>query len=168
MDLGQMLATSTSRAPEKTAIIFRDQRTSFAELNRRVNQVANALIGLGIRPGDRVALYMHNIPLFVEAYYGILKAGAAYVPIEPTVPAARMQFVVHDSAPVAAVTNAALNTRLDGLDLPTIDIGAIGDSAADEQPGVARSAAARVLEYLRGQFVILRKPSNSPGPKLTD
>ena len=67
MDLGQMLAGTASRMPDKSAIIFRDQHTSFGELNRRVNQVANALIGLGIRPGDRVCLYIHNLPIFVEA-----------------------------------------------------------------------------------------------------
>ncbi len=68
MDLGQMLARTASRTPDKTAIIFRDQETSFGELNRRANQVANGLIGLGIQPGDRVALFIHNLPIFMEAY----------------------------------------------------------------------------------------------------
>ena len=56
MDLGRMLAQTAERFPNKTAIIFKDQKTSYAEFDRRANQVANALISLGVQPGDRVTL----------------------------------------------------------------------------------------------------------------
>src|SRR5262249_59761722 len=81
MNLGQMLAQTAERLPDKTAIRFRDQETTYADFDKRANQVANGLIALGVQPGDRVALLLHNIPLFMEAYYGILKAGAAVVPM---------------------------------------------------------------------------------------
>jgi long-chain acyl-CoA synthetase len=106
MDLGQMLARTATRTPEKTAIIFRDQHTSFAELNRRADQVANALIGLGIRPGDRVALYIHNIPIFIEGYYGILKAGATVVPLNVLYKAGELEYIFNDSGARAILTFA--------------------------------------------------------------
>ena len=63
MTLGQMLAQTAERLPNKTAIRFRDQETTYADFDKRANQVANGLIALGVQPGDRVALLLHNIPL---------------------------------------------------------------------------------------------------------
>lgn len=104
MDLGQMLARSAGRTPEKTAVIFRDQQTSYAELNRRANQVANALVGLGIRPGDRVAIFIHNLPIFIEAYYGILKAGATVIPLNVLYKAGELEYIFNDSGARAVLT----------------------------------------------------------------
>jgi long-chain acyl-CoA synthetase len=104
MDLGQMLAQAAERTPDKTAVIFKDQRTSYRELNDRANQVANALIGLGVEPGDRVALYMHNLPLFIEAYYGILKAGGSVVPMNPLYKPGEIEYIVKDSGAKALLT----------------------------------------------------------------
>ena len=104
MDLGQMLAQAAEQQPEKTAVIFRDQRTSYRELNERANQVANALIRLGIQPGDRVALYLHNLPLFMEAYYGILKAGASVVPLNVLYKSGEVEYILNDSGARALLT----------------------------------------------------------------
>jgi long-chain acyl-CoA synthetase len=106
MDLGQMLAQTAASNPDKTAVIFKDQQTSFAELNGRANQVANALIGLGVEPGDRVALLMHNLPLFMEAYYGILKAGGSVVPMNPLYKAGEIEYILNDSGAKALLTFA--------------------------------------------------------------
>src|SRR5215469_14434420 len=97
MDLGQMLAQTAARNPDKPAIIFNDQTTTYAEFDRRANQVANALIARGILPGDRVALYIQNIPLFMEAYFGILKAGAVVVPMNPAFKVGEIGYMLQDS-----------------------------------------------------------------------
>jgi long-chain acyl-CoA synthetase len=154
MDLGQMLAGSASRTPEKTAVIFRDQQTSYGELNRRANQVANALIGLGIRPGDRVAIFIHNIPLFVEAYYGILKAGASVVPLNVLYKPGEVEYIFRDSGARAIMTFApfvqvALAAKANAPQMENVIVAApeeipgtrswrttIGD-ASDREPGVA-------------------------------
>ncbi len=104
MDLGQMLAQTTERYPNKTAVIFKDQQTTFSELNARANQVANALIAQGVEPGDRVALLMHNLPLFMEAYYGILKAGGSVVPMNPLYKAGEVEYILQDSGAKALLT----------------------------------------------------------------
>jgi len=104
MNLGQMLAETADRVPDKPALIFRDQAIRYRELNRRANQVANALIGLGIQPGDRVALYMPNLPYFIDAYYGILKAGAIVVPLNVLYKAGELEYIFNDSGARALLT----------------------------------------------------------------
>src|SRR5215470_7449760 len=104
MDLGQMLALTAAQFPDKTAIIFRDQTTSYAEFDRRSNQVANALIGLGIQPGDRVAILIHNLPIFMEAYYGIVRAGATVVPLNVLYKAGEVEYILQDSGAKAIMT----------------------------------------------------------------
>ncbi|HEU5438644.1 MAG TPA: long-chain fatty acid--CoA ligase [Ktedonobacterales bacterium] len=104
MDLGRMLTQTAARASDKTAIIFNDQPTTYAELDRRANQVANALIARGVMPGDRVALYMQNLPLFMEAYFGILKAGAVVVPMNPQFKAGEIGYMLADSGAKALLT----------------------------------------------------------------
>ncbi len=101
-----MLARTAARLPAKAAITFRGQKTSYSEFDRRANQIANGLIALGIQPGDRVALYMHNIPLFMEAYYGILKAGAGVVPMNPLYKQGEVEYILTDSGAKALLTFA--------------------------------------------------------------
>ena len=104
MDLGQMLAQTAAQNPEKTAIIFHDQRTSYREFDERANQVANGLIQFGVEPGDRVALYIHNLPIFMEAYFGILKAGASVVPLNVLYKAGEVEYILKDSGAKAILT----------------------------------------------------------------
>ena len=70
----------------------------------------------------------------IVAILAVLKTGAAYLPIDPAVPAARLEFMVADAAPIAAITTAGLADRLDGCDLPVIDV---DDPAVDSQPSTA-------------------------------
>jgi long-chain acyl-CoA synthetase len=135
-----MLAQSAGRYPEKPAIIFRDQKTTYGEFNRRANQVANALIALGIQPGDRVALFMHNLPLFMEAYYGILKAGASVVPMNVLYKAGEVEYILKDSGARAILTfgpfaQVALAAAQNAPDLRDVIV-----AAPQEVPG-ARSWA---------------------------
>ena len=104
MNVGQLLTNTAASTPDKTAIIFRDQRISYAELDRRANQVANALIGLGVQKGDRVGLLIHNLPLYVEAYYGILRAGATVVPMNVLYKAGEVSYIMRDSGAKALLT----------------------------------------------------------------
>ena len=75
----------------------------------------------------------------IVAMLAVLKTGAAYLPIDPAVPAARMEFMIADAAPIAAITTAGLADRLDGCDLAVIDV---DDPAVDAQPSTALPAPA--------------------------
>ncbi|MBI4556751.1 MAG: long-chain fatty acid--CoA ligase [Candidatus Hydrogenedentes bacterium] len=81
LNLATVLETSARDHPTKTAVVFRDIRLTFAQINQLACQVASGLCAAGIRKGDKVALTCPNIPYFPILYYGILKAGAVVVPL---------------------------------------------------------------------------------------
>jgi long-chain acyl-CoA synthetase len=74
----RLLTDSASRYPERTAIVFGDDRITYEALDAAANRVANLLVSRGIQPGDKVAL---SCPRFSSIHFGILKAGAAVVPL---------------------------------------------------------------------------------------
>ena len=86
-----------------------------------------------------VALLFSRCAEAIVAILAVLKTGAAYLPIDPALPAARIGFMVDDAAPIAAVTTAGLAERLDGCDLTVIDV---EDPRIDTQPGTALPAPA--------------------------
>jgi len=81
--LGNVLAQTAKKFPSHTALLFYGKKISYAELDEAVNRFAQALIGLGVRKGDRVAIMLPNIPQMVIAYYGTLRSGAVAVPTNP-------------------------------------------------------------------------------------
>jgi amino acid adenylation domain-containing protein len=84
--------------PTATAVIFEGQRLTYHELNENANKVAHYLRGRGVRPGDLVGVSLYRSPLMVIGLLGVWKAGAAYVPLDPTYPADRLAFMVEDAA----------------------------------------------------------------------
>ena len=81
--LGEVLSSTASRFPDNTALIFYGEKISYGKLDALVNRFANALAGLGVNKGDRVALMLPNIPQMVIAYYGTLRRGAVAVATNP-------------------------------------------------------------------------------------
>ncbi|MEW6667103.1 MAG: long-chain-fatty-acid--CoA ligase [Thermodesulfobacteriota bacterium] len=76
-----MIRRSAHRSPNKTALVFREARITYRELNRRVNSLAHALMGLGLKKGERVALISHNGPAYYEVYFACAKTGGIFVPV---------------------------------------------------------------------------------------
>jgi len=83
--------------PDSPALIFRGVEISYDELNRRANGLAHRLMSMGITRETRVGIIAHRSPELVVGLLGILKAGAAYVPLDPEYPAERLQFMLNDS-----------------------------------------------------------------------
>ncbi|RYE87242.1 MAG: hypothetical protein EOO78_36030, partial [Oxalobacteraceae bacterium] len=107
---------------DATALVCDGVTVSYTTLNRRANQVAHYLLGLGVQPDDRVALCCERGVDMVVALLGILKAGAGYVPLDPAYPADRLAYMLGDSAPVALVTDSATLAQLaPALPLLTLD-----------------------------------------------
>ena len=128
-----------------TALIFDGQTLSYGELNRRANQLAHHLLALGIRPDDRVAICVERGPQMIIGLLGVLKAGAAYVPIDPAYPLDRISFTFQDSAPVAVLMQAATQYRVVDLNVPQIDLDSSYLKAElDSNPHVAELSAAHL------------------------
>ncbi|MGA8137182.1 MAG: amino acid adenylation domain-containing protein [Pseudomonas gingeri] len=100
--------------PHAVALVCAGQTLDYAVLNARANRIAHRLIALGVRPDDTVGLCARRSPEMVIGLLGILKAGAAYVPLDPQYPAQRLAHMLADSAPRALV----FQQGLDELPLP--------------------------------------------------
>ena len=97
LNLGTILQASASDKPDKTAVIFDDRKISYAELDRAARGVATSLAARGVEPGDKVALLIPNVPEFTIAYFGILYAGAAVVPVNVLAAAPEVAYFLEDS-----------------------------------------------------------------------
>ncbi|HEV7361138.1 MAG TPA: amino acid adenylation domain-containing protein, partial [Mycobacterium sp.] len=129
-----LFALQVAGTPDAVAVTFDGRSMTYRELDEAANRVAHLLSGLGAGPGQSVALLFSRSAEAIVAILAVLKTGAAYVPIDPAHPDARIEFMVTDAAPIAALTTTELLSRLDGYDLATIDI---HDPAVDAQPGTA-------------------------------
>ncbi|MGH3959764.1 amino acid adenylation domain-containing protein [Mycobacterium sp.] len=141
-----LFAAQVARVPEAVAISFEGRSMTYRELEEAANRLAHRLTAHGAGPGQCVALLMSRSAEAIVSILAVLKTGAAYLPIDPAVPAARIEFLLSDAGPVAAVTTAGLVDRLDGRDLVVIDV---DDPRIDAQPVTALSApAAEDIAYL--------------------
>jgi amino acid adenylation domain-containing protein len=82
--------------PQQAALSCNGAELSYAELDKASNRLANALLANGLRPGDRVGIYMHKSLELGIAIYGALKAGGIFVPLDPFMPTERLQFILGD------------------------------------------------------------------------
>lgn len=93
----QLFEEQAARTPEAVAVEFGSERMTYAELNRAANRLAHFVIQRGVRPGSLVGLCMERTLDFVVSTLAILKAGAAYVPLDLAYPAARLGFMIEDA-----------------------------------------------------------------------
>ncbi|MGW2820367.1 long-chain-fatty-acid--CoA ligase [Streptomyces sp. NPDC001443] len=99
-NLAEFLAHTARRYPERTALRTTDTAVSYAELDELSARAAALLRSEGVRPGDRVALMLPNVPEFVVLYYGILRAGAIVVPLNPLLKERETEYHLRDSGAV--------------------------------------------------------------------
>ena len=135
-----LFAAQVARAPEAVALSCGERSWTYRELEEAANRLAHLLAGQGAGPGQCVALLFTRSAEAIVAILAVLKTGAAYLPIDPALPAARIGFMLADAAPIAAITTAGLADRLDGCDLLVIDV---EDPRIDSQPGTAFAGAGR-------------------------
>ncbi len=128
-----LFAAQVGRAPEAVAVSFEGRLLTYRELDEAADRLARLLVGRGVGAGECVALLFSRSVEAVVAMVAVLKSGAAYLPIDPSVPDARVEFMLGDAAPMAAITTAELRPRLAGRDLVVIDVGDVGDGG---DPGV--------------------------------
>ncbi|MGW4380383.1 amino acid adenylation domain-containing protein [Kitasatospora sp. NPDC004531] len=115
--LPERFAASVAADPDAVALLSADGTRSwtYAELDRWSNRLAHHFAALGAGPDGRVALVLERSPLLVAAVLGVLKAGAAYVPVDPTHPAERIEFQLADLAPAVVADEGLAGLDLDAL-----------------------------------------------------
>jgi amino acid adenylation domain-containing protein len=105
--LQHLLADSAARAPQRPAVAVGERFLTFTELDTLSNQVARALLAQGVAPGDRVGILAPKSAAAVVALFGVLKAGACYVPLDPKSPPARLATIMADSGIAVVLADRA-------------------------------------------------------------
>ena len=113
--LHELLETQAATRPEHLAIVWKDERILYGELDRLTNQLAQALRANGTYPGDRVAVLMPNSPNTLIAVLGILKAGCVAVPLDITVSANLLSVILSDVQPAVVLASRSARPVLDEL-----------------------------------------------------
>ncbi|HVO62722.1 MAG TPA: amino acid adenylation domain-containing protein [Terriglobales bacterium] len=110
----QLFEDQCQRTPDAVAVQFQDSQLSYSELNRRSNQLAHYLKRLGVGRDDRVGVCVHRSLDMIIGLLGIMKAGAAYVPLDPVYPRERLAFMLQDAGADVLLTQADLLESIAG------------------------------------------------------
>ncbi|MGR4882546.1 amino acid adenylation domain-containing protein [Streptomyces sp. LARHCF249] len=136
-DVVRAVAEQTARTPDATAVVFGARRWTYAELDAAADRVARELIALGSRPGDRIGIAMDRSPETIAVILGVMKAGAATVPLDVGYPVDRLTAMVEQARPFRVIANAAHGAVFGGpeLVLPAEEIFA-GDGSRPYLPRI--------------------------------
>ncbi|ORB60300.1 non-ribosomal peptide synthetase, partial [Mycolicibacterium tusciae] len=134
MSIPAVFAMQVAHTPEALALTCDGRSMTYQELDEASNRLAHMLIDQGAGRGQSVALLIPRSAEAIVSILAVLKTGAAYVPFDPAVPAARLEFMLADAKPTAAVTTTELRPRLDGCAVSVIDV---DERVAESYPGTA-------------------------------
>lgn len=104
MDNQKRLAEVAGLMPDKPAVVWQGGQLTYAQLNSKVNQMARALINLGVEKGDRVAIQLLNVPEFAISYFAVFRTGAILVPINPVYKRREIDYILNDARPKVLIT----------------------------------------------------------------
>ncbi|MCV7106049.1 AMP-binding protein [Mycolicibacterium chitae] len=130
----ELFDAQVERAPEAVALVCGDRQWTYRELDESANRLAHLLADRGARAGATVAMLIPRSAEAILSILAVLKTGAAYLPIDPAHPDSRIEFMLGDATPVAALTTADLAPRLAAADIAVIDI---EDPEVQRQPTAA-------------------------------
>ena len=108
-----LLARHAAVRPDHLAVIFEEHHLTYRQFNARVNRVANALLGLGLKQGDKVATLLANCLEQLELYWAVAKTGLVIVPLSPMLRGAGLIRLLNDSDAVVVVTPDGQTTDVD-------------------------------------------------------
>ncbi|SON59735.1 Dimodular nonribosomal peptide synthase [Mycobacterium simulans] len=131
VSIPSVFSAQVARSPSAVALSYQGDSWSYRELDEAANRLAHLLAGHGARPGECVALLFERSAQAIIAILAVLKTGAAYLPIDPALPPARVAFMIEDAGPVAAITTASVRPQLDEHNLAVIDV---DDPRIDTRP----------------------------------
>ncbi len=134
----RLIAAQAALRGEAPAILYGDETVSFARLEAEANKLAHHLLRLGVQPEERIAVALERAPRQIAAFLAILKAGAAYLPLEADHPPARLALMLKTAGVHRLITESALSPRLEQLsgnaafiDLDALDLAPLPGCAPD-------------------------------------
>ena len=139
--LPELFMEQAARTPAATALVFGETSLSYQELDRRSNQLAHKLQSLGVQPNQPVALAIERSADMVVGLLGVLKAGGAYIPLDPAYPGERIAFMLEDSQSKLVLTQESLLDSLPAGDAERLCLDRDWPQIA-EQPETAPGSAA--------------------------
>jgi amino acid adenylation domain-containing protein len=119
--LSELAARTVARSPDRDALVSSRGRITFAELDARANRLAHHLRAVGVERGARVAVCLPRTPELLVALLGVMRAGAAYVGLDPSYPPQRLALMLADAGPTAVVTTVELAPLAAGVPAVHVD-----------------------------------------------
>jgi long-chain acyl-CoA synthetase len=143
MNIARNLEHTARLFGDRTALVFEGDRITYRALEERSARLADALQRKGIGRGDRIALFLPNVPAFALAYYATQKLGAIAVSLNARSTASEVRFILQDCTARAVFTTAELRSQVPATDLPDLELVVIceGDAGADLALGELLAAA---------------------------
>jgi amino acid adenylation domain-containing protein len=152
--LHELFEAQAAATPDALAVVCESGRLSYAELNRRANRLAHHLRGLGVRPESRVGVLLERSTELVVALLGVLKAGGACVPLDPSYPHERLRLLIEDSGARVLLTRGRLAEGVAGNGARVIRLDAPDDASENESGqnphGGAEAAGVAYVIYTSG------------------
>ncbi len=146
----QMIAVQAAAAPDALAVTQGKLSLTYRELEQRASELAQVLKSLGVGPDVLVAIYLNRSPAMVVSALAVLKAGGAYLPLDPSYPAERLEFVVKDAQPAVLLTGECMLNVLsaDTASVVIVDPEGRCESRPTIKPPVPRATARTDLAYV--------------------
>ncbi|WP_189135890.1 non-ribosomal peptide synthase/polyketide synthase, partial [Wenjunlia tyrosinilytica] len=144
----EMFEAQAARTPDATALVFRDTVLDFATLNARANLLAHRLIRQGVGPERVVALVLPRSAETVIGILAVLKAGGVYLPVDPTLPADRIEYLLGDARPALVLDAASLAAALETD--PATGATPVGDPTDEDRVGPLRPDNCAYVIYTSG------------------
>ncbi|HEX9711474.1 MAG TPA: long-chain fatty acid--CoA ligase [Actinomycetota bacterium] len=115
LNIAELVRVTARRIPDKAALLFQDEPVKYAELDREIDRAAAGIAALGVRKGDRVAVLVHNIPHFIYAYMGIVRAGGVMVPMNTMSTADEVSHILADAEARVVIVAEPFAPSVEGL-----------------------------------------------------
>jgi amino acid adenylation domain-containing protein len=155
----ELFELQADRSPDSTALLFEGRELTYGQINEDANRLAHYLIKKGVRRGGLVGVSVPRSPEMVVALLGVLKAGAAYVPLDPSYPVQRLEFMLRDAGVGYVVSHFGISKELPNEGINFVDIDIERDLIRGES---ARNPSLSLASYERAYVMYTSGSSGSP------
>ena len=157
----QLFEEQVERTPDKTAIVACDKTLTYRELNEEANRIAHSLIEKGVRVGDVVAVILPRDSHLIPALFGVLKSGAAYMPLDPSYPQDRIDCLISESGSDSVINEENINEYLSNANTLNPDIKVSPDylfCALHTSGSTGKPKLSSLRHYNMINFIVGNKP----------